>query len=420
MKKHLRHFQEEGVKFLAYRYHALLADEPGLGKTLQAIAAVERLGLEKVLVVCPASVRLGWAQELEECLPAGIRGWQIISYQGAFNGRILAELDESYDAIILDESHFLKTVEAKRTQAIFGKIGLARRAKYIWLLSGTPVLNRPRELYPMLRVLHPDFALMSFTAYANKYCAAFFDGYGLNTKGASNLRELSDKLRGFMMRRTKTDVLPELPSKIVSRTPLDVSDADLQEVRAEEALISDRPSKISSVAEDFSQLGDLSRLLHLTGRSKVRAACEFIEELLELTDKIVVFVRHRDVIENLELRLRQRRFDPVVYHGGMSDVQKKTAVTKFGTDTGTRVFIGQIQAAGTGINGLQGVCNTVVFAELSWVPGETSQAIDRVHRIGQKRDCVNVHLLHVPGTLESAVLGVHNAKVKVIERLIGS
>lgn len=411
-------YQKTGAYWLASRAHGLLADEPGLGKTLQAIYAAEMLCLKHVLVVCPASVRLGWLQEINECL-GNSYGWDVISYNGATSPLVLKKLRRQYDAIILDEAHFLKTPESQRTQAIFGPDGLARRAHYKWCLTGTPVLNRPRELFPVLKTLHPDFADMSFNAFAHRYCAAFWDGRALNTKGASNISELAAKLNaGFMFRRTKQEVLPDLPAKLYARVPLSVTPEDLKAVWAEEALISDRPARISSIHEDFSQLGDMSRLLRLTGESKVRAAAEFLGDLLIAAPKIVVFARHREVMKSLRDQLELYGHGVVSYHGGMSDNQKREAVQRFADNPSARVFIGQIQAAGTGINGLQGVCSHAVFAELSWVPGETGQAVDRLHRIGQKSDCVNIYFLHVPGTLESAVLGAHDSKTKVIDKLM--
>lgn len=414
MKKILYPFQRSGVDFLKSHFHALLADEPGLGKTIQAITAAEELGLKRVLVVCPASVRLNWKQEVEECLDDS-NGWEIISYNRATQNVEFGE----YDAIILDEAHFLKNPESARSQAVFGnQTGLARRARYKWCLSGTPVLNRPRELYPILKTLAPGFSGAAFPQFAQRYCGAFFDGRGINTRGASHLDELSSRLEGFMLRRTKQEVMPELPPKILSRVPLYVNDEELAAVTAEEREIEDRESYLSPTHEDFSQLGDLAHLLRLTGEAKVPAAIGFISELLETLDKIVVFARHRSVIEELRMRLEERNLGPVVYQGGMSDVDKKEAVDSFLGRESNRVFIGNIQAAGTGINGLQNACSNVVFVELSWVPGETDQAIDRCHRIGQKSDCVNAYVLHIPGTLESAVLSVQERKTKIIKRLM--
>lgn len=421
MNKKLYPYQLTGAAFLASTPHALLADEPGLGKTIQAIRAAEIVGAIKVLVVCPASVRLNWLAEVTEAVGVEeAKNWTIISYNAAIKvGPAFYAAHRRFDAIILDEAHFLKTPDSLRTQAIFGPEGLARLADYKWALTGTPVLNRPRELYPMLKTLCQGFKGMSWTAYTQRYCAAFFDGYGMNTKGASNLDELRAKLDGFMMRRTKKEVMPQLPPRIYSRIPLAVTADDLTQVLSEEALISNRESYISSVHENYSQLGDMSRLMRLTGEAKVRAAVEYIGDLAWVANKVVVFAHHREVIRLLKTQLELKHHGCVVYHGGMSDAQKAEAVEFFKREDNCRVFIGQIQAAGTGINGLQHAASHVVFAELSWVPGEMGQAVDRLHRIGQEAASVNVHLLHAPGTLESAVMGVIGRKETVIEKLMG-
>jgi SWI/SNF-related matrix-associated actin-dependent regulator 1 of chromatin subfamily A len=163
----------------------------------------------------------------------------------------------------------------------------------------------------------------------------------------------------------------------------------------------------------------MAKLLRATGVAKAPAVFEFISDILETSaEKVVVFARHRDVITALEGMFKGRA---VTYHGGHNDQQKTAAVNRFVNDKGCSVFIGQIQAAGTGINGLQTVCHTVVFAELSWVPGEMAQAIDRCHRIGQTHnEGVLVYMPHVPGTLESAMLQVQLGKEAVIERLMSA
>lgn len=415
MKKTLKPFQITGAKFLKERYHALLADEMGLGKTVTALAAVESLDLKNVLIVCPASVRSNWKQEIEEC-GLSISNFEIISYNAAAAGK--SPVDR--DAIILDEAHFLKTPDSQRTQAIFGNgTGLARFAKYKWCLTGTPVLNRPRELYPILKTLHHN-GIAPYTTwekFTQRYCGAFFDGYSINTKGASHIEELRARLRGFMLRRTKAEVLKELPSRIVSHPAIELSNEELAPVLSLEEEIGNREAYLSPTHEDYAQLGDMTRLLKVTGVAKIPAVSRFILDILETENKVVVFARHRDVISGLEESLKEK--NPVHYHGGMNDQQKKGAVDRFVGDNGCSVFIGQIQAAGTGINGLQKVCSNVVFAELDWVPGTMAQAIDRCHRIGQNASVVNVYMPHVPGTLESAMLRVQIGKGEVIDALVG-
>ena len=417
MKKTLEKFQEDGAAFLAANVHALLADQPGLGKTLQAISAAERLHLKKMLVICPASVRSNWLKEINECLGSSY-GWRIVSYNEAVKAAKMSAID-NFDAVILDEAHFLKTPESQRTQAVFGNdIGLARRAHYKWALTGTPVLNRPRELFPLLKTLCPAFRAVTFNKYADRYCAAFFDGRGVNTKGASNLDDLALKLQGFMLRRTKREVFPGRTAPLVQRVPIELGVGDLTAVRAQEDIIGGREARLSSVHEDFSQMGDTSTLLRLLGEAKVDHVFKFVQDLLETVDKVVVFVHHVDVMDRLKFKFADYGFKPVVFKGGLSDVQKMEAIQSF-QSASCRVFIGQRQAAGTGINGLQTVCSTVVIAEPSWVPGETEQMIDRLDRMGQEADIVNAYLIYAKGTLDEVVVQVHDRKEMVVDRVTG-
>ena len=419
MKKILKPFQIAGRDFLASRPYALLADDMGLGKTVQAIAAAEAVGAKKILVICPASVRGGWKQEILECgADFKFTGalWHILSYNEACkpHKNILPE----YDVLILDEAHYLKNPDAQRTQAVLGNKGLVRRAKRVWALTGTPILNRPVELYPMLKVMAAS-AIAPFTTfalYAHQFCGAFWDGRGLNVRGASHLPELKKRLEGFMLRRTQEEVLTELPDLIVSRVPLSLTAEAEKNIWDFEREVQDRDALLSPTAEAFGQLGDLATLMRVTGEAKVPAAAAYINTLLETERKVVVFAHHREVIRLLDVALGQHGV--VTYQGGMTDQQKADAIAGFQT-LGCRVFIGNIKAAGTGINGLQNVASHVVFAELSWVPGEMAQAIGRLKRMGQNARRVHAHVLHAPGTLESAVLAVHDGKNAVIDKLMG-
>ena len=417
MKKTLRPFQEIGSRFLQERHYALLADEMGLGKTVQAIDAVYRLGLRRVLVVCPASVRSGWRQELTECLRGPAAGWRIVSYNEASAGKVPAG---DLDLLILDEAHYLKTPTSNRCQAVFhNKNGLARRAKRVWALTGSPVLNRPVELYPLLKTMaapaiHP---FTTFALYAHQFCGAFWDGRGLNVRGASNLPDLRRRLDGFMLRRTQEEVLEELPELIVMRVPISLDAAAERRIAEFEREVQDREALLSPTREEYSALGDMATLMRVTGEAKVPAAADYIDQLLETENKVVVFAHHRDVVAMLAKALDAHGV--VTFQGGMSDGQKTEAIRAFQQANGPRVFIGNIKAVGTGIDGLQDVAADVVFAELSWVPEEMKQAIFRLKRMGQKRRRVRAHVLHALGTLESAVLNTHDGKNAVIDKLFG-
>ena len=414
MKKILEPFQVAGAATLAANPHYLLADEPGLGKTLQAIRAAELVGSRRTLVICPASVRANWETEIKEC-GGDWDQWDVISYNGA---KHLVGMNAPYDVLILDEVHFLKTIDSQRTQSIFGAGGVARQAHFKWALSGTPVLNRPRELYPMLKTLCPAFAGMSFDRFAQRYCGAFFDGRGINTKGATHLDELAVLLQGFMLRRTALEVFPGRVEPLVHRVPLDLTQEDLKEVNALEDEIGGREMRISSRYEEFSQLGDTSRLLRLLGNAMIPHIVGFVDDLLATVDKVVVFAYHRDVIARLQSQFTDKGYCPCVFVGGMSDWDKMGVVRSFNETPRSRVFIGQRDAAGIGINGLQTVCSTCVIAEPPWVPGATDQMIKRLDRMGQTDPLVNAYILYARNTLSAVVVQVHDRKDLVVHKLM--
>lgn len=406
-------FQESGAEFLASRYHAALGDDPGLGKTVQAIAAAERLKLRSVLVICPASVRSSWREHVRRS-PVG---FTIISYNEAVALSQAGNVG-NFDAAIPDEVHFCKTLNSQRTLAVFGKRGLLRRARHIWPLSGTLIPNgRPVEIYPMLKTLAPAFQEMTYAAYTQRFCNAYFDGREMNVKGASRLDEFSGLLRGFMLRRTKREVFPHRKEPLVTCVPIDLSAVQLAAVRAAEDEIGGRAARLSPAAEAYSQLGDTARLLRLLGEAMVPAAAAFVQDKLAWVDKVAVFFQHSYVGAQLAERLRL--YGPVVYEGGMSDTEKDAVKRRFVQEATCRVFIGQRQAAGTGINDLQRVCSTVVVAEPRWVPGDTEQLISRFDRMGQEDDLVNAYVMYARGTLSSVVVQVHDRKDANVERVMG-
>ncbi len=405
--------------FLAARHHALLADEPGLEKTLSLILATEAVGARRVLVTCPASVRTSWAEHVL-AQRGSLDGWRIVSYNEASR---LAKSPgpDDFDVWIGDEIHFCKTLGSQRTKAIFGNgMGLARRARYKWPATGTWAPNgRPVELYPVLKALHSAFAGMTFGIYAQRYCGAFWDGRGLNVKGATRLDELARLLDGFMLRRTEREVYPDRVAPLVHRVPVELSRADLMAVVAAEEEIGGREARLSSRCEDYSQLGDTSRLLRLLGMAKMRHVAAYVDDLLETTDKVVVFAHHTAVLNGLWEHFNHRGMAPAIYAGGTGDAAKAKSVAWF-QGPACRVFVGQDQAAGTGINGLQTVCSTAVFAEPSWTPGDTMQRIRRLARTGQKEPLVNAHLLYAKGTLDDVVVNVHDRKEETGERLMAA
>lgn len=425
MRKTLKPFQVTGAKFLASRFHALLADEPGLGKTLQILEAMELVNAKHKIVTCPASVRLNWFQEAEECF-GHTRGLDVVSYNlaGQF---VKAPSRSKYDAWGGDEIHFTKTVDSQRTRAIYGTGGIASMADYKWTASGTPWMNRPVEIYPTAQSLAGDkiAPYNSFKSFAQRFCGAYFDGRGLNVKGHSNLKDLAFRMSGgpdpFMLRRTKAEVLPELPKRIITRIPIEVSPAEMAAVYAEEENIVNREAFLSPTKEAFAQLGDMASLRRLVGLAKVSAVTAFAVDLLETVDKVVIFTWHRDVAAVISTKLGAEGIGSVTHIGGMTDLQKKAVMDRFKTDPNCRVFIGNMTSAGTGINGLQHAANDCIFAEIDWTPGTMSQSVDRLDRMDKVfPGPVNAYIPHVPGTIESAMLGSSDGKIRVIDVLVKS
>jgi SWI/SNF-related matrix-associated actin-dependent regulator 1 of chromatin subfamily A len=418
-------YQKRGIEFLAQRRKALLADEPGLGKTLQAIRAVDACFADDVLIICPASVIGTWAGEIAKFAQ---RKWNfhVTSYERACGREYDALMAQKFDVIIFDEAHYLKTLTSKRTKKLYGftskdgfrrNIGLIDNAFAVWLLTGTPMPNDPSELYPHLRALCEDRVrsprtgkVWSFYQYINAYCVLKNNGFGDKIVGAKNADKLHKKLDGFMLRRHKKDVLKDLPPLRFGEIAVD---GDLSGLPEEEV------AKVKAALEagGFQALkevaGHVAVLRRLTGLAKVGSTVKWLKDWLEnSTGKIVVFAYHRDVIAVL-----QEAFSDVavVLQGSTSEANREAARTRFQTDPGVRMFIGQLTAAGTGIT--LTAASDLLFVESSWVPAEIEQAAQRIHRIGQKESCL-VRFAMIPNSIDEDIQRAVARKVGMIERVI--
>jgi len=429
-------FQKTGVEWLKSRRTALLADEQGLGKTVQAIVAADRLLARSMLVVCPAGVKLNWDREISQWFTRRITrqivmkrsdllvgaGVTIINYDLLSDPKILSQIMKLKFAVgVFDEAHYLKTRGTKRTAAVL-KAGAASRCVYKWFLTGTPVLNRPVELYPILKSTAPEVIAPydTYDEFTRRFCNAFFDGFQMVVKGSSNEADLAARLTSrdnpshqpFMLRRLKKDVLKELPDKIYQILAIPAKSADIRKAIEKELTWSHEDAK----HQVFSQEGgEIARLRHALALSKLDAAAEHLENLLLESQKIVVFAYHRDVIQQLAGRLVG--YNPVVITGETPAVQRQRNVDAFQSDPQIRLFIGQIQAAGTGLT--LTASSNVVFVESSWVPGEIDQATDRCHRIGQK-ESVLVQFLVLADSLEEHQLRIVIDKKRTIKKIVGS
>lgn len=423
-----RPFQNAGISYGVERQNTLIGDEPGLGKSGQAIGICNVNRGKRNLIICPASIRLNWQKEIRKwstmenfstypILQAkqGVNPYSshvIVSYELARHDEIHAALmDHHWDNLIIDEAHYLKSINARRTQAVFGggryaEHYLAKKCGNIIALTGTPLPNRPRECYTLARALcweAIDWA--SFDEFAYRYNPSALmqtkDGDFYTREEKGRLAELQARLRcNFMVRRLKSDVAKDLPDKTYEFAYIEPNGA-IREALAKERLLN---FTLEDLKDPHSPLfGMLSTIRREMGEAKVPRIVEHLKFLLDVVglEKVVVFCHHRSVMDAVAHYMQN--YGVVQVRGGMSPIAKQASIEKFVKDPNTRIFEGQMDAAGFGIDGLQGVCSHAVIAEPAWTPGTNEQAIDRIHRIGQ-HDNVMAQFLIVEGSLDERIL----------------
>lgn len=443
-------YQLAGIAYAKARANTLLADDMGLGKTIQAIGLINSdPTIRKILVVCPASLKINWRLEMTKWLvePRSIEiangQWPtadivIINYDILKKWRAAIDTVE-WDLLIVDEAHFVKNSKAQRTKLLLGdKAGTieAVKAKRRMFLTGTPIVNRPAELWTLVNALDPEDLGKSFFGFMKRYTNAHHNGYGWDFTGADNLEELQQRLRSkFMIRRMKADVLTELPPKrrqiivlaptgaavtavAAEREAWERAERERAAARAEQAraqAAGDEAAYNAAVARlrraQSIAFEEMARLRHETAVRKIPQLIEHLTDALESEGKIVVFVHHHDVAH----ALLEAFPTAAVVTGEIGLVQRNEAVVRFQNDPACRLFIGGIQSAGVGLT--LTAASHVVFGELDWVPGNVSQAEDRLHRIGQ-RDSVLVQHLVFEGSIDQRMAAVIIEKQAVIEAAV--
>lgn len=436
-------FQKAGIKFMAARNAALLADAMGLGKTIQVLGLVNLdESIKSVLIVCPATLRLNWAREAGKWLvrpfnvgvvetadaPSTETNFVIVNFERVRDKKLLAALmARKWDLVAIDEGHRVKNPKAQQTVAVLGKAtrgndaaveGLITNARRKVILTGTPLPNRTIEVQPLLGALVPE-TFGNFFQFGKRFADAYQDKWGWHFDGSSNLDELQTQMRSsVMIRRLKEDVLTELPAKrrqVVALAP----NGAAKLIEQEKALFNFKPadttkegyeaavSKLSmGSAVDFEEM---SRIRHELALTKVPKVIEYVQDMFANgVDKIFVAAHHRDLIELIAAGCPE--MNPVTLTGDTSMTDRQTNVDKFQNDSTCRLFVGSIIAAGVGIT--LTASSHVVFAELDWVPGNVTQTEDRCHRIGQRNSVNITHLLY-EGSLDAYMAAVLIAKQEV-------
>ncbi|XP_015272596.1 PREDICTED: DNA annealing helicase and endonuclease ZRANB3, partial [Gekko japonicus] len=437
LKEKLLPFQKKGIIFAIEKNgRCMIADEMGLGKTIQAIAVSYHYKNEwPLLIVVPSSLRYPWAEEIEKWIPDlgpediviiqnKTDTWRISTSKVIILGYGLLTSDaqilvdtiskQNFKVVVVDESHYMKSRNATRSKILLPLVQNAVRAI---LLTGTPALGRPEELFMQLEALCPR-KFGTWTEYAKKYCNARVRFFGRrqqwDCRGASNLDELHRLLSNIMIRRLKKEVLTQLPPKIRQRIPFDLPQTAAKELNASfeewEKLM--RTADSDSTDNDFVRvMGLITRMFKETAIAKAGAVKDYIKMLLE-NDKLkfLVFAHHLSMLQActeavIESKARYIRID-----GSVPSAERINLVNQFQKDPDTRVAILSIQAAGQGLTFT--AATHVVFAELYWDPGHIKQAEDRAHRIGQCSS-VNIHYLVANGTLDPLMWAMLNHKAAV-------
>lgn len=411
-------YQIEGAKFLAGRTRAMLADEQGLGKTAQAIRAADMIMADRVAVICPASLVENWRREFRKW-SAYERDLSVFSYEGAVKAieRKEARLIEGADVVILDEAHYLKTPGTQRSRLVYPA---ASRSPYVWALSGTPIPNHAGELYTHfkhlapVKISTPQGSLWTERAFLERYCVLRETNFGFKPVGLRNTDELKAKLEGWFLRRRKDDVLRDLP-------PIRYGTINLKPTKEQVDVANDMANKATWqgwIDADSLPTGDehMATARKLLAGAKVDALSRILADELEsdLSYKVVIFGWHVDALKAMAHNLRT--VNPVMVTGDTPLAARQAAVDAFQNDPNTRVFLGNIKAAGTGLT-LTAASN-LVFLELAWTPGDNAQAAMRVHRIGQTADSVLIRFCQLAGTLDEAVVSVLSRKTRDIAQLL--
>ena len=413
----LRPFQRAGVAYALRQRRTFLADEQGLGKTVEALATIEADGAYPAVVVCPASLKLTWRREAARWLP----GRSVAVVEGR-RGLIDASADVvivNYDvvdahvdslsalaprAVVFDESHYCKDPRARRTKACLALAASLPDDALRLALTGTPILNRPKELVAQLRLIGRLGDFGSGAALARRFFAP------------SAYERLHWHLRAHCyVRRTKADVLPQLPRKRQVTVPVELTNAAEYELAERDlvAWLRSQPLDLQTLkarvaaARRSERLVRLNHLRRLAARGKLAAALAWVDDFLASGEPLVVFASHVEV----QKALVARHPDAVHVLGGDDAAARDRAVQAFARADGPQLIVCSLRAAGQGLTLTR--ASNVAFVELDWTPARLEQAEDRCHRIGQD-DAVTAWYLVAPNTIDDTMAGLIEQKRGVI------
>ena len=419
--------QKTAIEKLVGSKRFILADDMGLGKTTSTIIAALETDIKKILIICPASLKINWEREIRNYTDRSVyicegknfsteHDFVIVNYDIIKNFYDLKDKENSpitkgnFDLVIIDEAHYISNPQAQRTKLINSFV---KDVEYLWLLTGTPMTSRPINYYNLLNLIESPVA-QNWMAYVIRYCQGYQFKAGnrkvWNVNGASNLEELRDRTSRQVLRRLKEDVL-DLPEKIITPIYLRLKSKKYEELMGEYyEWYNKHPDESRSLTVQFNKLMKVRQVI---AEEKILNTIEVVENILELNKKVIIFTNFTDTLHKIHSHFGKKA---VYLDGTCSKVQRQYAVDQFQENDKVKVFVGNLQAAGVGITLTAG--EAVIFNDLSFVPAHHQQAEDRAYRYGQK-NCVSVYYPLFDNTIEGVIYDMLINKKNIIDTVMG-
>jgi SWI/SNF-related matrix-associated actin-dependent regulator 1 of chromatin subfamily A len=419
--------QKIAIEELLKNKKYILADDMGLGKTTSTIIASLETGAKKILIICPATLKINWQREYQlysektsyvcegknysEDAEIVIMNYDIIkNFHDSKDRKNSIILNSKFDLVIIDEAHYIQNVQAQRTKLIND---LVRDIERLWLLTGTPMTSRPINYFNLLSLVDSPVA-KNWMAYVVRYCAGYQFKVGprkvWNVMGASNLEELRDRTSATVLRRLKEDVL-DLPDKIITPVYLRLRSKMYEEVMGDYYNWYDKnPDESKNLSIQFTKLTQVRQVI---ADEKTQHTIELAENIVEQGKKVIIFC---NFTKSLEVICTHFGKSAVRLDGSMSKIQRQDAVDRFQEDEKVKVFVGNIKAAGVGIT--LTAAEAVIMNDLSFLPSDHSQSEDRAYRYGQKNN-VLVYYPIFENTIEGIIYDILNNKKRIIATVMG-
>lgn len=418
--------QKEAIEKLLKNDKFILADDMGLGKTTSTVIASLESGAKKVLIICPASLKINWEREIKNYTDKSIyicegkkfedADYIIVNYDILKNFHDPKDKDNSiilnskFDLVIIDEAHYVSNAQAQRTKII---MDLTKNIKKLWLLTGTPMTSRPMNYYNILKLIDSPVS-QNWQAYAIRYCAGYQFRVGgkkiWNVTGASNLEELRERTSRQILRRLKTEVL-DLPEKIMTPVYLRLKSILYEGLMGEYYdWYNNRQEESKSLSVQFTKLMKVRQVI---AEEKIPITIELAENIIEQGKKVIIFSNFTEPLKKIHEHFGKKS---VYLDGSTPKPARQDAVDKFQESDKVQVFCGNMKAAGVGLTLTAG--EAVIMNDLSFVPAEHSQAEDRAYRYGQKNS-VSIYYPLFENTIEGVIYDILSHKKQIIGTVMG-